>query len=89
MGKVFPKLQEVRSTIRPSKILGDEGRLRYEASVTIKMPKRVYAFSETGWSLPNIYDAFSNKIKRILSQKHLEKRRKSIRYVEPQDPLNP
>jgi len=82
LGKAFPKLQEVRSTVKTSRILGDEDRLRYEANVTIKMPERVYAFSETGWSLPNIYDSLSNKIKRILAQKHLERRRKSIRYGE-------
>lgn len=76
LGKAFPKLQEVRSTVKTSRILGDEDRLRYEVSVTIKMPERVYAFSESGWSLPNIYDSLSNKIKRILAQKHLERRRK-------------
>jgi hypothetical protein len=44
LGKAFPKLQEVRSTVKTSRILGDEHRLRYEVNVTIKMPERVCFF---------------------------------------------
>ncbi|MCX8176283.1 MAG: CBS domain-containing protein [Candidatus Bathyarchaeota archaeon] len=65
--KVFPYIEEASSVIKTTRMGGE--RRRYEVNVTIKTPKKVFKFSESGWDLPSIYDLISGKIKRIVSKR--------------------
>ncbi|RLI05737.1 hypothetical protein DRO26_01300, partial [Candidatus Bathyarchaeota archaeon] len=73
--KSFPYIEEARSVIKTSTSSGAKERQRYEVDVTIKTPKKLFKFSETGWDLPQIYDLFSNRIKRLITKKHPGRRK--------------
>jgi len=81
LSRTFPSIEEARSKIKSEEREGRERR-RYEVSVVIKTTKRVYSYSETGWDLPAIYDIISSRLKRLLTEKQVRKRR-DIRGVRP------
>ena len=74
LSKRLPSIEEARSKIKSEGRPGKE-RQRYEVGVTIKTSKRVYSYSETGWDLPSIYDVLSSRLKRLLTEKDVRKRR--------------
>jgi len=66
--KSFPFIEEAKSVIRAFSE-GDKERRRYEVSISIVTPKKTFSYSEKGWELPKIFDAVSNKLKKMMSQK--------------------
>lgn len=74
--KSFPFIEEAKSVIKTFSEGGKERR-RYEVSILIVTPKRLFSYSEKGWDLPKIFDAISDKLKKMLSKKR--SRRFSLR----------
>ncbi len=81
LSRSFPSIEEARSKIKSEEREGKE-RQRYEVSVVIKTTKRVYSYSETGWDLPAVYDIISSRLKRLLTEKQVRKRR-DVRGIRP------
>jgi len=65
--KSFPKIEEIRSTIRTKDISG--GRCRYEVNVLIRIAGERYIYSQDGWELPSIFDSITDKMMRLLTKK--------------------
>ncbi len=81
LDRSFSSIEEARSKIKSEGREGKERR-RYEVSVVIKTAKKVYSYSETGWDLPAIYDIISSRLKRLLTEKTVRKRR-DMRGIRP------
>jgi len=75
--KSFPKIEEIRSTIRMEDISGD--RRRYEVNVSIRAAGKTYVYSQEGWDLPSIFDSIVDRMKRILIKKQVKRQRRSRR----------
>jgi len=71
--KSFPKIEEIRSTIKTRDISGN--RCRYEVDVLIRAAGRLYIYSQDGWELPSIFDSITDKMMRLLTKKHKKWRR--------------
>ncbi len=71
--KSLPFIEEAKSVIKTFS-QGRKERRRYEVNVSIITPKRTFSYSERGWDLPIIFDAFSNKLKKTLIQKRVKRR---------------
>jgi len=78
----LPYIEEANSVIKTSVSREDKERKRYEVTVTIKTPKKLYKFSESGWELPTIYDRISDRMKRLLTKKFTSKTVKQVRMFE-------
>ena len=76
--KSFPKIEEIRSTIRIRDISG--GRCRYEVNVLIRMAGKRYIYSQDGWELPSIFDLITNKMMRLLTKKRKRWKRNIRRF---------
>jgi len=63
----FPDILEARSTIK-TKDMGGERR-RYEVRVHLRTTRRTFSYSEAGYDLANLYDALSDRMKRLMAQK--------------------
>jgi len=73
----FPDILEARSVVKAKFSRPGKERGRYEVTVHIRTSKDTYTYSEGGWELPAIYDAITDRLKRLLTQK--QKRRKRER----------
>ena len=76
--KSFPKIEEIRSTIRTRDISG--GRCRYEVNVLIRIAGKRYIYSQDGWELPSIFDLITDKMMRILTKKRKRWKRNIRRF---------
>jgi len=76
--KSFPKIEEIRSTIKTEDLFGD--RRRYEVNVSIRSAGKIYTYTEEGWDLPSIFDLIADKMKRLLTKKR-KRWRKSLRKI--------
>ena len=76
--KSFPKIEEIRSTIRTRDISG--GRCRYEVNVLIRMAGERYIYSQDGWELPSLFDLITDKMMRILTKKRKRWKRNIRRF---------
>ena len=76
--KSFPKIEEIRSTIRTRDISG--GRCRYEVNVLIRMAGKRYIYSQDGWELPSLFDLITDKMMRILTKKRKRWKRNIRRF---------
>ena len=76
--KSFPKIEEIRSTIRTRDISG--GRCRYEVNVLIRMAGERYVYSQDGWELPSLFDLITDKMMRILTKKRKRWKRNIRRF---------
>jgi CBS domain-containing protein/ribosome-associated translation inhibitor RaiA len=65
--KVFPKIEEIRSTVKTKDVSGD--RCRYEVNVLIRAAGKVHIYSQEGWDLPSIFDLITDKMMRLLTKK--------------------
>ena len=81
LNKSFPRIEEARSKIKSEERQGKERR-RYEVSVTIKTTKKVYSYSEVGWDLAAVFDIISSRLKRLLTEKPV-RRRRDVRGSRP------
>lgn len=66
--KPFPFIEEAKAVIKTF-AEGNKERRRYEVSISIVTPKRVFSFSEKGWDLPKIFDIVTNKLKKMLAER--------------------
>lgn len=64
--KAYPYIEEAKAVIKTF-AEGHKERHRYEVSISIVTPKRVFSFSEKGWDLPKIFDVVTNKLKNMLA----------------------
>lgn len=80
LSRSYPRIMEARSTIKTSASGENRQRRRYEVKVKIKTDKRAFAFTESGWELPQIFDLVSGRIKKLMGRKTV--RRPSVRYDE-------
>jgi len=71
--KVFPTILEARSIIKSKRKSGSE-RLRYEVRVQIRTPRDSFSYSEEGWELPVVYDAITDRLKRLMTKKQKTRR---------------
>ena len=76
--KSFPKIEEIRSTIRTRDISG--GRCRYEVNVLIRIAGERYIYSQNGWELPSLFDLITDKMMRILTKKRKRWKRNIRRF---------
>ena len=53
----------------------------------MRSAEKLYIYSEEGWDLPSIFDAITDKLKKILTKKSNKRSRKSLRKFRPQSPV--
>lgn len=63
----LPDLLEARSVIKTSERAGQ--RHRYEVEVELITPRKTTSFSASGWSLPEVFDELSDRMKRVTTKK--------------------
>ncbi len=78
--KTFPEIIEARSIIKTKSIRSD--RRRYEVNTILKTPYDTYAYSEGGYDLPSLYDVISDRMKRLMAQRHRKRRKHSSLVTE-------
>ncbi|MFH0897402.1 MAG: CBS domain-containing protein [Candidatus Bathyarchaeota archaeon] len=66
--KPFPFIEEAKAVIKTF-AEGKKERHRYEVSISVVTPKRIFSYSETGWDLPQIFDAVTAKLKKMLAER--------------------
>jgi len=71
--KSFPKIEEIRSTIKTKDISGE--RCRYEVDVLIRAAGDLYVYSQDGWDLPSLFDLITDRMMRLLTKKRKRWRR--------------
>jgi len=74
VARSLPGLLEARSVIKTSEKAGH--RHRYEVGVELITTRKTTSFSASGWSLPELYDELSNKIKRVTTKKPTRPKRR-------------
>ena len=72
--KVVPDIIEARSIIKTKLSDPKKERGRYEVTVHIRTTKDTYSFEHSGWDLPGIYDAVTDRFKRVLTQKQQQRK---------------
>lgn len=73
VAKSLPDLLEARSVIKTFRKTGQ--RRRYEVEVYLNTPTRRMSYSLPGWSLPEVYDELSDRIKRVTTKKRKQRRK--------------
>lgn len=63
----LPDLLEARSVIKTSQRAGQKHR--YEVEVELITPRKTTSFGASGWSLPEIFDELSDRMKRVTTEK--------------------
>jgi len=76
--KAFPKIEEIRSTIKTKNVSGD--RCRYEVNVLIEASGKRYVYSQEGWELPSIFDLITEKMMKLLTKRRKRWRRNVKRF---------
>ena len=74
IAKSLPDLLEARSVIKTSEKAGQ--RHRYEVGVELITARKTTSFSASGWSLPELYDGLSDKMKRVTTKKPTRPKRR-------------
>jgi len=74
VSRSLPDLLEARSVIKTSERAGQ--RHRYEVEVELITPRKTTSFGASGWSLPEIFDELSDRMKRVTTKKRERPRRR-------------
>jgi CBS domain-containing protein len=74
LARSLPDLLEARSVIKTSERAGR--RHRYEVEVELITPKKTTSFGASGWSLPEVFDELSDKMKRVTTKKRERPKRR-------------
>jgi CBS domain-containing protein len=74
VSRSLPDLLEARSVIKTSERAGR--RHRYEVEVELVTPRKTTSFGASGWSLPEVFDELSDKMKRVTTKKRERPRRR-------------
>ena len=77
LAKAFPKIEEMRSTIKTKEIT--DYRRRYEVNVSIRASGKTYAYSAEGWDLPSIFDDITSRTRRLLTRRPGKRSKESLR----------
>jgi CBS domain-containing protein len=80
--RVFPDIIEARSIIKSRFSRPEKERGRYEVSVQIRTSSESYTYAEEGWDLAQVYDAITDRLKRLMTQKQKPQR---IRQSETEE----
>jgi CBS domain-containing protein len=67
LARSLPDLLEARSVVKTSERMGQ--RHRYEVEVELITPRKTTSFSASGWSLPEVFDELSDRMKRVATKK--------------------
>jgi hypothetical protein len=67
VSRSLPDLLEARSVIKTSERAGQ--RHRYEVEVELITPGKTTSFGASGWSLPEVFDELSDRMKRVTTKK--------------------
>ena len=67
--RIFPDILEAKSVIKSKFSRPGKERGRYEVTVHIRTARKSYAYSESGWELPAVYDHITDRLKRLMTQK--------------------
>jgi ribosome-associated translation inhibitor RaiA len=65
-GRVHRDIIEARAIVKTSVL--EKERRRFEVQVFIKLPKEQVDFSEEGWSIEEVFEKISEKIKRLMTK---------------------
>jgi hypothetical protein len=76
LSESMPSIEEVRAIIRRKDTSG--GKTRYEASINVYSPKHLWAYTESGYDIAEVFEALRPKMKRLLGSK--EARAASTRW---------
>jgi hypothetical protein len=63
----MPSIEEARAIIRRKETSG--GKTRYEVSINVYSPKHLWAYTESGYDIAEVFDALGLKLKRLLGSK--------------------
>jgi hypothetical protein len=74
VSRSLPDLLEARSVIKTSERAGQ--RHRYEVEVELITPRKTTSFGASGWSLPEVFDELSDRMKRVTTKKRERPRRR-------------
>jgi len=67
LARSLPDILEARSVIKTSERTGH--RRRYEVKVELITPKKTMFYGLSGWSLPEVFDELSERMKRVTTKK--------------------
>jgi hypothetical protein len=67
LARSLPDVLEARSVVKTSERSGQ--RRRYEVEVELITPRKTTSFSASGWSLPEVFDEPSDRMKRVTTKK--------------------
>jgi len=80
---ILPDMLEDRSIMKTKFTKPGRERGRYEVTVHIKTPQDTYTYTEGGWELPAVYDVLADRLKRLLSQKTGQRRKRETERRGP------
>ena len=80
---ILPDMLEARSIVKTKFTKPEKERGRYEVTVHIKTPQDTYTYTEGGWELPAIYDILADRLKRLLSRKTGQRRKRETERRGP------
>jgi ribosome-associated translation inhibitor RaiA len=65
-GQIHRDIIEARAVVKTSPL--EKDRRRYEVQVFIKLPKEQLDFAEEGWSIEEVFEGISTKIKGLMTK---------------------
>jgi ribosome-associated translation inhibitor RaiA len=65
-GQIHRDIIEARAVVKTSIL--EKDRRRFEVQVFIKLPKEQLDFEEEGWSIEEVFERISTKIKRLMTK---------------------
>ncbi len=67
LSRAMPSIEEGRAIIRSKETSG--GKTRYEVSINVYSPKHLWAYTESGYDIAEVFEALGPKMKRLLGSK--------------------
>lgn len=67
VSRAMPSIEEARAIIRSKETSG--GKTRYEVSINVYSPKHLWAYTESGYDIAEVFGALGPKMKRLLGSK--------------------
>ena len=67
LSAAMPSIEEARAIIRSKETSG--GKTRYEVSINVYSPNHLWAYTDSGYDIAEVFEALGPKIKRLLGSK--------------------
>jgi CBS domain-containing protein len=67
LSEAMPSIEEARAIIRSKETSG--GKTRYEVSINVYSPRHLWAYTESGYDIAEVFEALGPKMKRLLGSK--------------------